>query len=138
MAARGETLKLLLDTCVFLWVIWDDPALTPAMRDVISDPDHEPFVSAVTIWEALQKHALGRLQVSAAEGPWAHFVRQREAHALGALAFEESDARHLGKLPPLHRDPFDRMLICQAIERGLTLVTPDREIRRYPVRTLWE
>jgi PIN domain nuclease of toxin-antitoxin system len=131
-------LKLLLDTCVFLWVIWDDPALTPAMRDVLGDPDHEVCVSAVSIWEAVQKHALGRLEVRAAEGAWAHFVGQREAHGLIALAFDESDARHLGQLPPLHRDPFDRMLICQAIERGLTLVTPDREIRRYPLKTLWQ
>ena len=131
-------MKLLLDTCVFLWVIWDDPALTPAMRDVLSDPDHEVFVSAVSIWEAVQKHALGRLEVRAKEGAWAHFVGQREAHGLIAQAFEESDARHLGQLPPLHRDPFDRMLICQAIERGLTLVTPDREIRRYPLKTLWQ
>lgn len=130
-------MKLLLDTCVFLWVIWDDPALTPAMREVLSDPEHEVSVSAVSIWEAVQKHSLGRLEVRAAEGAWAHFIAQREAHGLIAQPFAESDAHHLGQLPLLHRDPFDRMLICQSIERGMTLVTPDRAIRRYPVRTLW-
>jgi len=130
-------LKLLLDTCVFLWLIWDDAALTPAMREVLGNPANEVGVSAVTIWEATQKHALGKLEVRAVEGAWAHFVAQRKAHGLGALPFDESDARHLGQLPRLHRDRFDRMLICQAIERGLTLVTPDRAIRRYPFKTLW-
>ena len=130
-------MKLLLDTCVFLWLIWDEAALTPRLRDVLGEPENEVYVSAVTIWEATQKHALGRLEVRAAEGAWAHFTAQREAHGLLTLAFDETDAQHLGQLPLLHRDPFDRMLICQAIERGLTLVTPDRAIRRYPVKTLW-
>jgi PIN domain nuclease of toxin-antitoxin system len=130
-------LKLLLDTCVFLWLIWDEAELTPAVREVLSDPANEVGVSAVTIWEATQKHTLGRLEVRAAEGAWAHFVAQRAAHGLFALPFDERDAQHLGQLPWLHRDPFDRMLICQAIERGLTLVTPDRAIRRYPLKTYW-
>lgn len=91
----------------------------------------------MTVWEATLKHALGRLEVRDAEEAWAHFVAQREAHGLVALPFDECDARHLGQLPWLHRDPFDRMLICQTIERGLTLVTPDRAIRRYPLKTYW-
>ncbi|HAZ60873.1 MAG TPA: PIN domain nuclease [Gammaproteobacteria bacterium] len=131
-------MKLLLDTCVFLWIIWDEPALRPAMREVLSKPEHDLYVSSVSIWEATQKHALGRLEVRSEEGAWAHFIAQREAHGLIAQAFEEADARHLGQLPLLHRDPFDRMLICQAIERGLTLVTPDHTIRRYPLKTLWD
>jgi PIN domain nuclease of toxin-antitoxin system len=85
----------------------------------------------------VQKHRLGRLEVRAPEGPWAHFVSQRQAHELLPLLFGEEDARHLPQLPLLHRDPFDRMLICQAIERGMTLVTPDAHIRRYPLRVLW-
>jgi PIN domain nuclease of toxin-antitoxin system len=130
--------KLLLDTCVFLWLIWDEPELLPAMRDVLSDPDHALFLSAISVWEATHKNALGKLTVHAPEGAWAHFVRQRKQHQVEALPFDEAAARHLAALPPLHRDPFDRMLICQAIEHGLTLVTPDPTIRRYPIKTFWE
>ncbi|WP_205617406.1 PIN domain-containing protein [Pelomicrobium methylotrophicum] len=54
------------------------------------------------------------------------------------LPFSEADARHLAALPSIHRDPFDRMLICHAIEQGMILVTPDTTIQRYPIRTLWE
>lgn len=131
-------MRLLLDTCVFLWLIWDEPELLPEMREVLSDPDHTLFLSAVSVWEATQKHALGKLTVHAQEGAWAHFVRQRKMHQIEALPFDEAAARHLATLPMLHRDPFDRMLICQAIERGMTLVTPDKNIRRYPIRTLWD
>lgn len=130
-------MNLLLDTCVFLWMIWDEPALTARLRTVLSDPRHELFLSAVSIWEATHKHTLGKLTVHAPEGAWAHFIRQRDAHDIRALAFDEAVVRHLSVVPPLHRDPFDRMLICQAIEHGMTLVTPDRAIQRYPIRTLW-
>lgn len=56
-------MTLLLDTCVFLWLIWDEPELTPAMRDLLADPRHEVFLSAVSAWKATHKHALGRLTV---------------------------------------------------------------------------
>ncbi|MFU8883938.1 MAG: type II toxin-antitoxin system VapC family toxin [Cyanobacteriota bacterium] len=62
---------------------------------------------------------------------------ERQRHGILPLALEEEALRHLPKLPDHHRDPFDRMLICQAIEGGLVLVTPDPEIHRYPVRLLW-
>lgn len=104
----------------------------------MSDPAHEVFLSAVSIWEATQKHASGKLDVRAPEGAPAHFLRQRELHQIAPLPLEEAAVRHLAALPPLHRDPFDRMLICQTIEHGLILVTPDRDIRRYPIRTLWD
>lgn len=131
-------MKLLLDTCVFLWLIWDEPELTPAMRTLLVDPEHEVFLSAVSVWEATHKHALGKLTVRAPEGAWAHFVRQRETHEIRPLPFDEADTRHLAALPAIHRDPFDRLLICQAIEQSLTLITPDTMIRRYPIRTLWD
>ena len=62
---------------------------------------------------------------------------QRAAHGIEALPVDEEAALHVGKLPDLHRDPFDRMLVAQAIVGGLVLVTPDGPIWQYPVRTLW-
>ncbi|MBI4755491.1 MAG: type II toxin-antitoxin system VapC family toxin [Betaproteobacteria bacterium] len=130
-------MKLLLDTCTFLWLIWDEPELQLQARDVIRDPDHEVFLSPVSVWEALVKHRIGKLQLKTAEPAWQHFASQREAHGVETLAVDEASVAHVSRLPDFHRDPFDRLLICQAIEHGLTIVTPDPLIRRYPVRTLW-
>ncbi|HEX7382423.1 MAG TPA: PIN domain-containing protein, partial [Nevskiaceae bacterium] len=63
--------------------------------------------------------------------------RQRLLHGIEALDLREAAVRHLSHLPHIHRDPFDRLLICQAIEYGLALVTPDPWIQRYPIRALW-
>ena len=69
--------------------------------------------------------------------PTASSRTQREAHAIAALPLDEESALHLSRLPVLHRDPFDRMLVCQAIVHGLTILTPDPLIAQYPARTTW-
>ena len=81
------------------------------------------------------KHALGKLPLP--ESPEKYVPSQRVARGIEPLALSEEAALQLPKLPPLHRDPFDRMLVCQALVGGLTVVTPDADIARYPVRTLW-
>ena len=63
--------------------------------------------------------------------------QQRERHGIDSLSLEENATGHLPKLPALHKDPFDRMLICQAIQHELTILTPDPLITQYPVRTAW-
>lgn len=130
-------MSLLLDTCTFLWLIWDEAPLGPAMREILSDARHAAYLSAVSVWEATSKHRLGRLHLNTSEPAWQHFTRQRELHGVQPLAVTETDSRHIANLPDINRDPFDRLLICQAIEHGLTLVTPDPAIRRYPIKTLW-
>ncbi len=130
-------MKLLLDTCTFLWLIWDEAPLTAPMRTGLADPDNDVFLSVVSVWEAVQKHAKGKLRLSVREPARQHFVRQREAHEIAPRPFNEHAARHLSALPGVHRDPFHRMLICQAIEESLTIITPDEAIRRYPLRTMW-
>ena len=131
-------MKLLLDTCTFLWLIWDEPVLVEGARELIRDPDNTLYLSPISIWEALIKHQRGRLQVNAREPAWQHFTEQRERHDIRALALDEAALRHLVKLPEIHRDPFDRILICQAIEHGLALITADIQIRQYPIRTVWD
>ncbi len=128
-------MRLLLDTCTFLWIAAGAPDLSDAARAAVRDPDNEVFLSAVSAWEVAVKHALGRLPLPADPG---RFVpEQREGHGIAELPLVEAAALLLARLPPLHRDPFDRMLVCQALAGGCTIVTPDEAVRAYAVPTLW-
>jgi PIN domain nuclease of toxin-antitoxin system len=129
--------RLLLDSCAFLWLIWDEAELSANARAAIADPDNEVFLSSASLWEITVKHLSGRLVLRRPVDPTRFYVEQRIAHGIDSLPVDEEALAHLPKLPHLHRDPFDRMLVCQAIAHGLTLVTPDEAIRRYPVRTMW-
>jgi PIN domain nuclease of toxin-antitoxin system len=101
----------------------------------LCESDHEVLLSSVSVWEISVKHALGKLPLPASLD---HFVvTHRERHGIIALPLDESAVVHLYKLPPLHRDPFERMLICQAIEHNCVILTPDPLIVQYPVRTQW-
>ncbi len=128
-------MNLLLDTVAFLWWVTDDPALSAQAAALIRDPSRRVFLSPVSVWEIVVKHALGKLPLP--EEPATLVPRLRSDHGFEELPLTEAAVLQLNRLPALHRDPFDRMLLCQAIEHGLTLVTPDLELRRYPVRTAW-
>ena len=106
-------MRLLLDTHVFLWYISADPRLPVAFRDAIRDPGNEVFLSVASVWEAVIKYALGKLPLP--EPPAGYLPRQREAHQIATLPIEEAGLVHLAGLPPLHRDPFDRILVAQAL-----------------------
>jgi PIN domain nuclease of toxin-antitoxin system len=127
-------MRLLLDTHVFLWYISADPQLSVAFRDAIRDPANEVYLSVASVWEAVIKYALGKLPLP--EAPAEYLPRQREAHRIAPLPVEEAALLHLASLPPLHRDPFDRILIAQALQHGLRLVTVDDAVRAYPVPLL--
>ena len=127
-------MKLLLDTHVFLWYISADPQLPTPFRDAIRDPGNEVYLSVVSVWEAVIKNSLGRLPLP--EDPAKYLPRQREAHQVAPLPLDESALEHLSSLPPLHRDPFDRILVAQAIQHKLSLVTVDDAVRAYPVPIL--
>ncbi|GAB4260311.1 MAG: type II toxin-antitoxin system VapC family toxin [Deferrisomatales bacterium] len=128
-------MRLLLDTCTFLWIISDAPELSERARNAFVDPANEVFLSSVSAWEIAVKHKLGRLPLPESPGRFVPAMRQR--HQITALPLDEESALHLDRLPDLHRDPFDRMLVCQALVHGLTVVGRDRLISQYPVRTLW-
>jgi PIN domain nuclease of toxin-antitoxin system len=125
----------LLDTCTFLWIITDDVALPVSARKVFLDPENDVYLSAVSAWEIAVKHSLGRLPLPTS--PDRFVPTQRERHAITSLPLEEQAVLYLPKLPLLHRDPFDRVLVCQAIQHELTLLTPDPLITQYAVRTAW-
>jgi PIN domain nuclease of toxin-antitoxin system len=112
-----------------------DAALSGRAREAFVDPENEVFLSAASAWEIAVKSRLGKLPLPAP--PESFVPAQRTAHGIEPLPVDEDAALHVAKLPDLHRDPFDRMLVAQAIVGGLVLVTPDDAIRPYPVRTLW-
>lgn len=127
-------MRLLLDTHIFLWYISGDRLLPVPFRDAIRDPANEVFLSVASVWEAVIKYALGKLPLP--EPPAVYFPKQRGAHNIASLPIEEPVFTHLASLPPLHRDPFDRLMIAQALHYGLMLVTVDEAIRAYPVPLL--
>jgi PIN domain nuclease of toxin-antitoxin system len=130
---------LLLDSCTLLWWLADDAALKPAMREQLADATRPVFVSVVSFWEILVKHSIGKIAIDSGKASPFDFLNRAVAMAgIERIGLQPEDVRHVTALPLIHRDPFDRMLICQAIERGLTLVTPDLLIRRYPIKTLWD
>jgi len=128
-------MRILLDTCTFLWIIADAPELSTRARELFGDPGNEVFLSSVSTWEISIKHALGRLPLP--EAPERFIPTQREQHGVETLPLEESATLHLTRLPQLHKDPCDRMLICQAIIHGMVIITPDELILQYPVRSTW-
>lgn len=129
-------MRLLLDTHVFLWYISGDARLSAAWQALLRDPANTVYLSVVSVWEAGIKYHLGKLPLPAP--PETYLPEQRQRHAIASLPLEEADLLPLQTLPTLHRDPFDRALVCQAIARGLTLVTVDAAVRTYPVSVLPE
>lgn len=127
-------MRLLLDTHVLLWFITGDSRLSARHRDAVRDRENEVFVSVASVWECVIKHALGNLPLP---GPPAEYLpRERVAHQFESLAIDEPTMSRLATLPPLHRDPFDRILVAQALEHDLHLLTVDHQIMQYAVRVL--
>lgn len=124
-------MTLLLDTHVFLWWLDDNPRLGPAARTAIADPDSTVWVSAATAWEIAIKTGLGRLEMS--EPPEEVLPREIERGGFQPLAISVEHALAVRTLPRHHRDPFDRLLIVQAMAEDLRLVTADRAFAHYDV-----
>lgn len=108
--------------------------LVDSWRDNIRDPANAVYLSVVSVWEAVIKDQLGKLPLP--HPPGAYLPAQRERHLITSLPLDEASVARLGGLPSLHRDPFDRILICQALAHGLTIVTDDDAILAYPVAAL--
>lgn len=121
-------MNLLLDTHVALWAITDSPRLSARARELIESPRAVVWVSAAALWEITTKHSLGRgdMPVSGADA-----LRYFQASGYRFLPVEPEHAVALAELPPLHQDPFDRLLIAQALVEPMRLLTHDPVVARY-------
>lgn len=128
-------MRLLLDTHAFLWWVINDKRLSQAARRAIADEDNDVLISAVSAWEIAIKHQIGKL-------PESETLVENMAAKIALEGFEElpitvDDAVRAGQLPGHHSDPFDRMLIAQALARNIPLVSNEPVFDRYGVRRLW-
>ena len=118
-----------------MWWLAGNRRLSPEARRAVDDSSNEVVVSAATAWEITTKHRIGKL-------PEAEAVARDVTASIASQGFEElaitvGDAEHAGRLPGTHRDPFDRMLIAQALTHNLTVVSIDSVFDRYGVSRLW-
>ena len=122
-------MKFLLDTHVLLWAAGFPERLTPAARKLINDEANELVFSAASLWEIAIKTALGREDFAVD----ARVLRRALIdNGYLELAVTSEHAVAISQLPPIHKDPFDRMLIAQSIEEGITLLTADKTVCQYP------
>ena len=122
-------MNLLIDTRILLWWLADDPALPDWAASVIADPEHAVVVSAASVWEVSIKQANGRLDAP-------DDLISAIADEFTTLPMTADHAMAAGRLPAHHADPFDRMLIAQAMLEGLTLVSVDRRFADYDIALL--
>ena len=128
-------MKVLLDTCAFIWFNLEADELSARALEIFENLEEELYLSVVSSWEIAVKYSSGRLYLP--EPPEVYIPDRRNVNRIHPLPLEENAVFQEPKLPRLHGDPFDRMLVCQAIVGGMAILTPDEHIAQYPVRTIW-
>ena len=122
---------ILIDTCDFLWFVSGNEKLPGRSKREIENPNNTVFLSVVSLWEVIVKQQLGKLPLPK---PAAQYVpEQRDRHRILSLNLDESAVKRLSDLPLIHRDPFDRMLICQSLDRGIRMASSDPIMTEYAV-----
>lgn len=125
----------LLDTHILIWVAADDPRLPAHVRNRIKNRANDFLVSDGSIWEMAVKAGIGKLRFD--EGLEGFLAREFETNLYRPLEIRRSHLFRVETLPQIHRDPFDRLLIAQAIEEDLPILTADPSVSQYPVKTVW-
>lgn len=126
---------ILLDSHAFLWFVWDDPLLSPAAKQRIEDPANHKWVSVASCWEIAIKAGLGKLRLG--EPATTFLPRELATNHFSPLRIELAHVTLVETLPPHHKDPFDRLLIAQAIIEKRPLVSADSVFDEYGVTRLW-
>ena len=127
-------MTLLLDTHAFLWFVTGDRRLSRASRAALEHEDARLLLSAATVWEMAIKSSLGRLSLP---GPLQDYLAEKAAEGFDLLPVDWLHAAAVERLPFHHRDPFDRLLVAQALVEGLPIVTRDRVFRKYGAQVVW-
>lgn len=128
-------MKLLLDTCALIWFFAGSDRINHRLRSLLTDPGNDLRMSDVSVLELVIKHQLGKLGWE--QPPSRLLPALARKHRLNSEPLTVQAIYHLEVLPFLHRDPFDRLLIAQAVTSDCLLVTPDPLIRQYSVKTIW-
>ena len=128
-------MRLLLDTHALLWWLAGDQRLSRAAKLAIDSSDAEVLVSVVSVFEIATKHRIGKLPLRPEIG--ADLIGTITGHGFGHLPLDPKSAERAGNLPGPHRDPFDRLLIAQAISGDFALVSNEAAFDAYGVRRLW-
>lgn len=127
-------MKLLLDTHTFIWWNSDPEQLSNHVLKLLEDEDNTPVISVVNIWEIQIKNAAGKMDLNI---PLAQILEGYRENHIEILAIGANHVLALNNLPDHHRDPFDRILVAQAIVENMTLISKDPKIRLYPVTAIW-
>ena len=128
-------MRLLLDTHALFWFVTSDPKLSATAERAIDDPNNQQLISIVSIWEIAIKHSLGRLNL---QTPFPDFVSQHlSGEEVVILGVTVPHILQVATLPHHHRDPFDRLLIAQALTENIPLVSADSAFAQYGVNLIW-
>ena len=128
-------MKILLDTCAFLWMCQQPEMLSPAAVLTLNDARNVLFLSDVSIWEITLKHSGGKLPLPGVPRTWV--ARKLAYHQVETLALDSDVIYRSGELPRVHPDPFDRLLAAQAIEFGATILSPDTPLSLLGASRIW-
>ena len=128
-------MNVLLDSHVLIWLDSDSKRLSQTAIGYLSDPNKRLLLSAASVWEIAIKIQLGKLQLTDSLENVLH--QQAALNTIGPLDIAFTHAIQVGRLPQVHKDPFDRMIVAQAMIENAVILTDDRLIRQYPVRTDW-
>ena len=127
-------MKYLLDTHAALWLFEGNERLSQTAQDIIYDTENEIYVNIVSVWEVAVKVSLNKLDF---DGGSDAFLSAIEANSIDLLGVIGDYVKMVEKLPFIHRDPFDRMIISSAIAEGMTVITIDENIHKYDVPWVW-
>ncbi|MCP5523046.1 MAG: type II toxin-antitoxin system VapC family toxin [Verrucomicrobiales bacterium] len=128
-------MRLLLDTCVFLWLTTEPDRISRKAATALDDPANELFLSHASVWEIYLKSQTGKLKLPLTPSRW--LTGQLAVRGVADWPVDLESLHALLELPAHHRDPFDRMLIAQAKAHAFTLISPDPWIRKYQPALLW-
>jgi PIN domain nuclease of toxin-antitoxin system len=127
-------MKYLLDTHTIIWIFNGDYQLSQAAQKIIGDKENDLFASIASLWEIAIKNSLNKLKL---EVPLKTFIEQIRSNDIGILPIDDEAILTLSQLPFHHKDPFDRLIIAQAISNGFSIISKDKNFGNYPINLIW-